>query len=166
VRRDKIFNRFKKVRPAMKRFVSVHKGEATAGRGEVVLKSDIQDRSCFVIVARDSAHKIGCLAHAMFLKGGIGGKKDEVLAKDAREAIDKMVSNMTLLGAAVENIEVSMVAGENVEHQNNDIEYDREVNRIHEILKEHHIRWRENDVCDCGKRHVLLDVETGSIDYE
>lgn len=150
----------------MKRFVSVHKGEATAGRGEVVLKSDIQDRSCFVIVARDSAHKIGCLAHAMFLKGGIGGKKDEVLAKDAREAIDKMVSNMTLLGAAVENIEVSMVAGENVEHQNNDIEYDREVNRIHEILKEHHIRWRENDVCDCGKRHVLLDVETGSIDYE
>ena len=79
----------------MKRLINVHKGEATAGRGEVVLKSDIRDRSCFVIVARDAAHKIGCLAHALFINGShADSKRESLLFKDAKEAVDKMISNM------------------------------------------------------------------------
>ncbi len=150
----------------MKRLINVHKGEATAGCGEVVLKSDIQDQSCFVLVARDPAHKIGCLAHALFTHKGKEDKREKFLTKEAREEIDKMIHNMTLLGAHTDDIEVSLIAGENVEHDDHDLEYEREINRIHEILKERHIKWRENSVCDCGKKHVLLDVETGQVDYE
>ncbi|MDP8264420.1 MAG: hypothetical protein P9M12_02935 [Candidatus Aceula lacicola] len=149
----------------MKRFVNVHKGEATAGRGEVVLKSDIRDRSCFAIVARDPSHKIGAIAHAMFLHSEHKEKTDPILAKDAREAIDKMLSNMTLLGAASNDIEVSLVAGENVEHQENDSEYDEEINRIFNILKERQIRCQEGSVVNVGHKHVALDVETGNISY-
>ena len=149
----------------MKRFVNVHKGEATAGRGEVVLKSDIRDRSCFAIVARDPMHKIGAIAHATFLHSAHKEKTDPILSKDAREAINKMISNMTLLGATSDDIEVSLVAGENVEHQRNDSEYDEEVGRIFNILKERHIRCREVSAVDAGHKHVTLDVETGDISY-
>ncbi len=149
----------------MKRFINVHKGEATAGRGEVVLKSDVRDRSCFAIVARDSSHKIGAIAHAMFLHSAHSNKTDPILIRDAREAIDKMISNMTLLGAASDDIEVSLVAGENVEHQDNDSEYDGEINRIFNILKERRIRCRETSAVDVGHKHVMLDVETGGISY-
>ncbi|MDD3374376.1 MAG: hypothetical protein PHY73_01465 [Candidatus Omnitrophica bacterium] len=149
----------------MKRFVNVHKGEATAGRGEVILKSDIRDRSCFAIVARDPMHKIGAIAHAMFLHSVHKEKTDPILAKDARESIDKMISNMTLLGAASDDIEVSLVAGENVDHQKDDFEYDEEVDRIFNILKERRIRCREVSAVDVGHKHVMLDVETGDISY-
>jgi len=149
----------------MKRFINVHKGEATAGRGEVVLKSDVRDRSCFAIVARDPMHKIGAIAHAMFLHSEHKEKTDPILVKDARESIDKMISNMTLLGATSDDIEVSLVAGENVEHQENDPEYDEEINRIFNILKERQIRCKEDSVVDAGHKHVALDVETGNILY-
>ncbi len=150
----------------MKRIVNVHKGEATAGRGEVVLKSDIHDHSCFVLVARDPQHHIGCLAHALFTNKGKEDKRDRFLTKEAQDEIDKMIHNMTLLGATPDDIEVSLIAGENIEHEQDDAEYDREINRIHQILKERHIKWRENNVCDCGRKHVLLDVESGRVDYE
>lgn len=150
----------------MKRFINVHKGQATAGRGEVVLKSDVQNRSCFVIVARDQEHKIGCLAHAAFISGKGNGKKEEFLTKDAQRAIDKMISNMTLLGSSLEDIEVSLIAGENIKHEENDPEYDKEIDRIHQILQQRRIRWNKDGLCDCGDRHVVFDVESGKIEYE
>jgi len=149
----------------MKRLIDVHKGEETAGRGDVVLKSDIRDTSCFVIVARDAAHKIGALAHAMFVTGGLKEKKDPVLAKEAKEAIDKMLSNMTLLGAAEKDIEVELVAGENVKHEGHDPEFNEEINRIHDILKDRHIKCRDEAVADLGSKHVALDVDSGKISY-
>lgn len=150
----------------MKKFINVHKGQATAGRGEVVLKSDIQNRSCFVIVARDQAHKIGCLAHTFFVSGKGNGKKEEFLTNDARTAIDKMISNMTLLGSRLDDIEVSLVASENIKHEENDSEYEKEIERIYQILQDRRIRWTKDRLHDCGNKHVVFDVETGNIDYE
>ena len=150
----------------MKRFINVHKGEETAGSGEVVLKSDVRDTSCFVIVARDAAHKIGALAHALFIHGGPKEKKDPLLVKETKEAVDKMLSNMTLLGAKPDDIEVEMIAGENVRHQKDDRDYDDEVHCICEVLKDRHIRCRDHALKDVGPHHVALDVESGKISLD
>ncbi len=149
----------------MKRFINVHKGDATAGRGEIVLKSDIHEKPCFAIVARDSSHKIGAIAHAMFLSCGPKEKRDPILVKDAQEAIDKMISNMKLLGSAPKDIEVSLVAGENVVHKEKDPDYDHEVETIFNILKERHIKCRKDAVEDIGEKHAALDVESGNVSY-
>ncbi|HOD12806.1 MAG TPA: hypothetical protein PLO93_01495 [Candidatus Omnitrophota bacterium] len=150
----------------MKRSVNVHKGEATAGCGEIILKSDVRDTSCFCIIARDAAHKIGALAHALFIHGGAKEKKDPLLNKEARQAIDKMLSNMTLLGAQPKDIEVEMIASENVRHDDPDQDFEEEVRCICDVLKERHIKCREHIVQDIGAHHAALDVETGKIFLE
>jgi|GEM_PF-919248 len=150
----------------MKRFVNVHKGEETAGSGEVILRSDIRETSCFCIVARDAAHKIGALAHAMFIHGGPKEKKDPLLAREAKEAIDKMLSNMTLLGATPKDIKVEMIATENVRHEYTDKDFNEEVECICDVLKERHIKCRSYAVKDIGSQHAALDVATGKISLE
>ncbi|MFA5088237.1 MAG: hypothetical protein WC552_04305 [Candidatus Omnitrophota bacterium] len=147
----------------MKRFVDVYTGEVMAGREEVVLKSNINHPG-LVIVAYDPSRKIGGLAHAMF--SSVSDKtKDPALLRDVDMAINEMMQDMSLLGAAREDIEVSLVSGENVPRQEKAEGYAESVNSAMDLLKEKHIRVKNNLLADEGKSHVLFDVESGSISY-
>ena len=147
----------------MKRFIDVGRGEIMAGQGEVVLKSKA-DRACLVIVAYDAAKKIGGLAHAMFLGNGLAQKRISGRIRDAAGAIDEMLKDMTLLGASRNDIEVSLVTGENVPpHSQDDPDYTRNIDSAIEILKKKNVRIKDNTAHDVGPMHVSLDVASGNI---
>ncbi|MCK5579956.1 MAG: hypothetical protein KAJ18_01640 [Candidatus Omnitrophica bacterium] len=149
----------------MKKMIDVHRDEIVAGQGEVVLESDASG-ACLVIVARDAIKKIGGLAHAMFYSSFAERRKSSVVLRNASEAIDEMIENMSLIGADRDNIEVSLITGENVLHESNDTEYTRNLNFAADILRQKHVKFRENSVQDVGGAHVALDVESGEILYK
>ena len=147
----------------MKRFIDVHAGEVMAGQGEVVLKSD-SNRACLVIAAYDSVKKIGGLAHSMF-SAGLRNIKDTAVREEAAKAIDEMLKDMSVLGSSLDNIEVCAVTGENTCRKDCDSLYCSQVAATMELLKERHIRMKNNSAGDAGDLHVSLDVESGKITY-
>jgi chemotaxis receptor (MCP) glutamine deamidase CheD len=118
-----------------------------------------------VIAAYDSLRKIGGLAHAMFLAGGWDKNMDIPLILDASKAIDEMIEDMTLLGANRDDIEVCLVTGENVNHEQGDPTYRQKITTTINLLKEKHIRCREDTATDVGHYHISFDVESGRISY-
>ncbi|MBF0522751.1 MAG: hypothetical protein HQL24_06820 [Candidatus Omnitrophica bacterium] len=147
----------------MKRLVDVHTDEIMAGSAETILHSDAK-RACMVLCAYDSMKKIGGLAHAMFLSGPAAEKKHSSAAiREADRAIDEMLSDMMMMGARKENIEVCFIAGENVPHKQNDPEYNKTLTSALEVLKQKQIKLREGSLNDVGNRHICFDVETGSV---
>ncbi len=149
----------------MKRIIDVHRGEIMAGQGEVVLESDTNG-ACLVILAYDANHKIGGLAHALYFSGRMDKKWHSSTLRSAAEAIEEMVEDMALIGADRESIEVALVTGENVPHDENDPEYIKNLNSTIEILKQKNIRLRENSAQDAGQHHVALDVESGEVIFK
>jgi len=147
----------------MKRLIDVHSGEVIAGQGEVVLKSDTTS-PCLVFTAYDSVHKIGCLAHALFLSGP-SKEIESTFLKDASHAIDEMISDMTLLGARKDDIEVCLLTGENVSHKDEDMIYSHNIASAVDLLKQKRVKLKRNAPSDVGRSHVVLDVESGSISY-
>lgn len=147
----------------MKRFVDVPAEEIIAGNAETVLHSDSK-RSCLVLCAYDSMKKIGGLAHAMFLSGPAAEKKHTSAAiREADRAIDEMLNDMMMMGAKKDNIEVCFIAGENVPHKKDDAEYNKTLRQALNVLKEKHVKYREDSLTDVGNKHVCFDVETGSV---
>ena len=148
----------------MKRFIDVPTGEVMAGQGDVVLKSATAG-ACMVIAAYDSVRKIGGLAHAMFMEGGLDEKRDFSVLNIATKAIDEMIKNMTLLGADQEDIEVRLVAGENIHPTQNDHGTIRSISSTIELLRQKHLRCIDHTDHDAGNLHVSLDVQSGQISY-
>ena len=95
----------------MKRFIDVHMGEVMAGKEDAVLHSDANN-ACLVIAAYDSVHKIGGLAHAMFVNKECSKKLNHAFCKDADNAVEEMIQDMKLLGSDLENIEICLVSGD------------------------------------------------------
>lgn len=143
----------------MKRFIDVHTGEIVAGQGEVVLKSDAES-ACLIIAAYDPTKKIGALAHAMF--DANGHKHHSPVLRDPAHAVDEMIDDMKMLGSLPENIEVSVVAGENVPHHENPA-YHKNIEAVLSVLKDRHIRFRTDLKEDIGAAHIILDVESGQV---
>ena len=144
----------------MKRFIDVHSGEIMAGQGDVILKSDAES-ACLIIAAYDPTKKIGALAHAMF-EGGHPHHSSPVL-RNATQAIDEMIKDMALLGSQAENIEVSVVAGENVRHNADDPVYHQSINEVVAALKKRSVHFSQNLKEEIGSAHLALDVESGEI---
>ena len=149
----------------MKRLIDVHTGEVMAGSEETILHSDSHNR-CMVICAYDSMKKVGGLAHAMFLSGKLNKKCSNSLVRDAGGAIDEMITDMVLLGANKDDIEVCLMTGENIPHRKDDPAYNETLQEAIGILKEKHIKYREGAAADAGDLHVSFDVETGHISYD
>lgn len=149
----------------MKRFIDVHRGEIMAGKGEVVLKSDAE-AACLVIVAHDSVKKVGGLAHAMFRNRSLNKEFHSAVLRDASAAIDEMIEDMTMIGAGKDDIEVSLITGENVHHEKNDSNYERNIDSAINILRDKHIKMKGQVGADAGDLHVALDVETGRVTFK
>ena len=145
----------------MKRFIDVHTGEIMAGQGEVVLKSDAGN-ACLVIAAYDRIKKVGALAHALFLNGAAEHHHSPVI-RDANAAIEEMINDMQMLGSEPQNIEVSVVAGENVHHPDHDPNYHKTIEHTLDILRNRHLRCLQNLKEDIGASHVELDVSSGEV---
>lgn len=144
----------------MKRFIDVHNGEIMAGQGEVILKSDAES-ACLIIAAYDPTKKIGALAHAMFENGH--PHHASPILRNASQAIDEMIKDMSLLGSKTENIEVSVVAGENVRHQTDDPVYHQSIHEVVDVLKKRSLRFSQKLTEEIGSAHLALDVESGKI---
>jgi chemotaxis receptor (MCP) glutamine deamidase CheD len=119
-----------------------------------------------VICAYDNMHKIGGLAHAMFLSGRLNKKYSSSVLRDAGGAIDEMINDMLLLGANKDDIEVCLMTGENVPHRKDDPEYSKTLQEAAEVLKEKHIKYKDGVLDDAGSLHVSFDVGTGHISYD
>ncbi|HOW36620.1 MAG TPA: hypothetical protein PL155_09485 [Candidatus Omnitrophota bacterium] len=148
----------------MKRFIDVHTGEVVAGQGEVVLKSDTR-MACLVIAAYDSARKVGGLAHARLAVNGLDQNADLSNVQDPSRAIDEMITDMTLLGARRDDIEVCLVTGENFPPCSEDAECCQNINSTVDLLKKKCLRFSGNARWDRAHSHVSLDVESGNIVY-
>ena len=148
----------------MKRFIDVHAGEVMAGRGDVILRSDTNN-ACLVIAAHDSTRKIGGLAHAIFLSGGMDIMKKLSISDDTSSIIDKMIEDMTILGSKRDDIEICLVTGENVPHTDDDPVYCKKIASAIELLKKKHIKVKKETAPDAGDTHVSLDVESGNVFY-
>lgn len=149
----------------MKRVIDVHRGEIMVGQGEVVLESDTNG-ACLVILAYDASHKIGGLAHALYFSGRIDRQWHSSTLRNASDAIEAMIEDMVMIGADIDNIEVALVSGENVFHDEKDPEYLKNLNSTIEILKGKNIRLRKDSCQDIGLHHVALDVESGEVVYK
>ncbi len=147
----------------MKRYIDVHTGQVMAGQGDVVLKSDTTG-ACMVIAAYDAVKKIGALANAMLLEGRLDNSRKFSALDIAAKAIDEMISDMIALGSDKKNIEVRLVAGENIHEVEYDHGYEENVKKTMDLLRERNIPFREKpqEVADF---HVALDIETGNISY-
>jgi len=148
----------------MKRCIGVHTGEIMTGKGETVLKSDTNN-ACMVIVAYDQERKIGSLAHALFYENEQKRKAHSSLVRDANHAIDEMIKEMTLLGADKNGIEIRLVTGENVSHQQGDPIYTKKLNSAMDVIKDKHLRVTDHSAVDVGNKHVVFDIETGELSY-
>ena len=84
---------------------------------------------------------------------------------DVEHAIDEMISDMTLLGADKNNIEVCLVTGENIPVKKKNPLYARCIKSAVELLEKKHIRCKECLPSESCKAHVALDVESGNITY-
>ncbi len=146
----------------MKRLIEVPWGEVMAGQGEVVLNSNT-DSECLVIAAYDAAKKIGCLAHAVFSDPKKLHRSCVSVMRSLTDAVDEMIKDMTLLGADQNNIEVALVAGENIPHTKDDPQYNGRIKAVMDVLAKRHIRCRGDRICDIGSSHVGLDVASGKI---
>jgi chemotaxis receptor (MCP) glutamine deamidase CheD len=136
-----------------------------AGHGDVVLESDT-NVACFVILAYDTSHKVGGLAHALYFNGRMDKAWHSTTLRNTSEAIDEMISDMELIGADRGDIEISLVTGENVPHDQDDSEYQKNLRATLEIVRDKGIRFREDSVRDVGQQHVGLDVDSGQIIYK
>lgn len=146
----------------MKRLIEVPWGEVMAGKGEVILNSTT-DNECLVIAAYDAAKKIGCLAHAVFTDPAKLHRSCVSVMRNLTDAIDEMIKDMIMLGSDQNNIEVALVAGENVPHKKDDPKYNGRIDHVMEILAKRHIKCRQDRICDIGTSHVGLDVSSGEI---
>ncbi len=150
----------------MKKLIGVHAGEITAGKGSVVLASDAKNE-CLVIAAYDAVHKIGGLAHAFFQNGKKNSvKKTNGRILDSAKAVDKLMENMSMLGAQQDDIEVCLVTGENVPHQENDVRYQQSIKEALDLIGQKRIRYRNDTVSDAGDRHVFFDIDSGVVSYK
>jgi len=152
----------------MKRMIDVHTGEIMAGCGDVVLKSDANN-ACLVIAAYDGMKKIGCLAHALFISEKFEKRAHADVVQEASKTIDhaieEMVSDMLLLGSNKNDIEVRLVAGENVPHQPQDEDYERKIHSAIDLMKQRQLKINPDQGTDPGSLHVSLDVSSGNISY-
>ncbi|MBU0468112.1 MAG: hypothetical protein KJ736_03475 [Candidatus Omnitrophica bacterium] len=148
----------------MKRFVDVHMSEVMAGKSYTILHSDANN-ACLVIAAYDANHKVGGLAHAMFVSEECSKKLNHSYTRDAGKAIDEMIQDMELLGSSVDDIEVCLVTGENVPHQKGDLNYQNRIDSAIDLLKRKHIKFKQKTTIDIGDKHVSLDVSTGKLIY-
>jgi len=133
-----------------------------AGHGEVVLNSETRNGD-MVIVAYEAAHKIGALAHALFL-GDYAVKHNGInRLREASVAIDEMIADMALLGADRDAIEVSLVLGDNHHSDKVNPEFEKSLHETLDLLRERHVKFRDNITGDNGMAKVSLDVESGTI---
>ena len=142
----------------MKRMVDVHRGEIRAGQGELVLESDTNS-ACLVVMAYDAVNHVGGLAHAVYLSGRMDKAWHSTALPSASEAIDEMIEDMVLVGASRDRIEVSLITGENVPHDPDDPEYQRNLAATVDLLREKGIRFREGSAQDVGLHHVYRAVD-------
>ncbi|HBG60486.1 MAG: hypothetical protein A2Y03_04045 [Omnitrophica WOR_2 bacterium GWF2_38_59] len=148
----------------MKRFVDVHMCEVMAGKADTILHSDANN-ACLVIAAYDANHKVGGLAHAMFVSEEYSRKLNHSYTRDAGKAIDEMIQDMELLGSKIDDIEVCLVTGENVPHEKGDTNYQTRINSAIELLKRKRIKFKQQTTTEIGNKHVSLDVSTGRLIY-
>jgi chemotaxis receptor (MCP) glutamine deamidase CheD len=148
----------------MKRFIDVHTGEVMAGQGDVVLKSDTKENAV-VIVAYDAAHKIGALAHALFVGDFAVRRHHAHRLREASAAIDEMIADMALLGADRDSIEVSLVVSETSQNGKADPKIEKSLKETLRLIRERKVRIKENFAGDNSSAQVLFDVGSGVISY-
>lgn len=148
----------------MKRFIDVHMSEVMAGKEDTILHSDANN-ACLVIAAYDATHKVGGLAHAMFVSEECSKKLNHSYSRDAGKAIDEMIQDMELLGSTINDIEVCLVTGENVPHEKDDKNYLNRIRSAITLLKRKSIKFKQETTTDIGDKHVFLDVSTGKLTY-
>lgn len=136
--------------------------------GEVIVTSEpvllrvMAIGSCVAVAAYDSKKELGALAHIM-LPGS--SPKASTNTKYAADAIGKMISEMTRLGAKKDDIEACLVGGANVLLAEDDTICEAIVESISGLLKKEGIRIAASTVGGTERRSISFDVRSREVSY-
>jgi chemotaxis protein CheD len=147
----------------MEKIVNVSTGELKVGRKGEILKSTAIG-SCVVVAAYDSGKKIGVMAHVMLPgrapKNGYGES-----TRYAADALDEMISRMTIKGANLCDLGVCLVGAGNVLKKQDDTVCKNNIDSITQLLKDKNIPVRAVVLGGTERKSISLDIESGSIYY-
>ena len=146
----------------MQEIIDVNTGEVKVGSGRVILRS-VAIGSCVVIAAYDCKKKIGAMAHIML--PGSAPKKSREKTRYAADAIDKMMKQMSSVGAKTGDIEVCLVGGANVLQRKDDNICKENIKSTTSLLNERNIAVRTTVLGGTERKGVFLDVESGDMSY-
>jgi chemotaxis protein CheD len=147
----------------MEKIVNVGTGEVKVGRKGEILKSTAIG-SCVVIAAFDSEKNLGVMAHVM-LPGRAPKSAFGESTRYAADAIDQMISKMTIKGANLCGFEVFLVGAGNVLKKQDDTVCKNNIDSITQLLKEKNVPVRAAVLGGTERKSISLDIKSGSVYY-
>ncbi|MBW7990654.1 MAG: chemotaxis protein CheD [Planctomycetes bacterium] len=147
----------------MEKIINVSTGEVKVGRKGEILRSTAIG-SCVVLAACDCEKKVGVMAHVM-LPGRAPKSAYGESTKYAADALDEMISRITLKGANLCELGVCLVGAGNVLKKQDDTVCDNNIESVTRLLKEKHIPVRAAVLGGTERKSISMDIESGSVYY-
>ena len=147
----------------MEKIVNVSTGKVKVGRKGEILKSTAIG-SCVVIAAFDSEKDLGVMAHVM-LPGRAPKSACGESTRYAADAIEQMISKITVEGANLCDLEVCLVGAGNVLKKQDDTICKNNIDSITQLLKEQNIPVRAAVLGGTERKGISLEIESGSVYY-
>lgn len=145
----------------MKKSIHASTGEVIAAKANTILKS-LAIGSCVVIAAYDVKKMVGALAHVM-IPGTSPEKTSSPRTRYAADAIEEMITMMTVLGTDRKNIEVCLVGGANVLKRGDYSICRDNIDSITEFLTKQNIEIKAKSLGGTERMSVSLDVGNGNV---
>ena len=145
----------------MKKSINVSTGEVKAAKANTILNSPAIG-SCVVIAAYDAKEMVGALAHVM-IPGTSPEKTSSPRTRYAADAIEEMITMMTVLGTDRKNIEVCLVGGANVLKRGDYSICRDNIDSITEFLTKQNIEIKAKSLGGTERMSVSLDVGNGNV---
>ena len=145
----------------MEKIVNVSTGEVKVGRKGEILKSTAIG-SCVVIAAFDSEKNLGVMAHVM-LPGRAPKSTYGESTRYAADAIEQMISKITVEGANLCDLGVCLVGAGNVLKKQDDTICKNNIESITQLLKEKNIPVKASVLGGTERKSISMDIESGSV---
>lgn len=142
--------------------IDVNTGHVIAKSENKILRS-LAIGSCIVIAAFDRNNKSGALAHIML--PGRAPENEKFKTKYAANAIDDLIRKLADKGTKKQDIRVCLIGAGNVLKKTNDTICEKNIESVHELLKEKKIPVVASVLGGSARSSVFMDIDDASISY-
>ncbi|MBN2375418.1 MAG: chemotaxis protein CheD [Sedimentisphaerales bacterium] len=148
----------------MKQEINVHTGEVRISGNNAIIRTSALG-SCVAVVAYDSFHKIGGLAHIMLPGQSPKSQTGNNQFKYAENAIALQLQIMVEYGAKIDRIIAVLAGGANVLNKPNDTICEDNIYSVKQTLAQANIPVRAEAIGANLRRSITLDVKEGCCYY-